>query len=236
MKEIEDLQARGFSILRPLSDSELAETNGFLLSRSIYVDAHVPQTQRNRGADTRYPRASAPASECVCVHTDDAILAPHLLERAMELTDVAASYLGRDPPVSYSANVFWTRPGPGEVRKDIQAFHRDADDDRFLAMFVYLTDVVRDDDGPQDLEGPDGVSRAIYGSAGTVFLADTSRPHRGRKPTTGERGIAWWRWGVSDRPAANEWDKIEPISAGRLGLRYPSDPRLRESIKLLVTP
>lgn len=226
------LRAEGFAYLDPLR--EIAETNAFLLSRPVYVDAHVPQTARNRGSDVRFARAAAAGSECVCVHTDDAIVAPHIFERGLELTDVASAYLGRDPAVAYSANAFWTCPGPAALREDIQAFHVDQDDVRFLAMFVYLTDVTDDAGGPQDLEGPDGVVRTIYGPAGTVFLADTSRLHRGRKPTGGERGIAWWRWGVSDRPPANAWDKIEPISAAQLGDRYPPDPRLQESIKLLV--
>lgn len=228
------LRETGFAMLRPMTPEELEQTRAFLLSREVYVDAHVPQTARNRGADVRVRRELATGSECVCVHTDDAIAAPHLLERGLEHLDLASEYLSRDPAVAYSANAFWTRPGSAALRDDIQSFHCDQDDVRFLAMFVYLTDVLTDDDGPQDLEGPDGTRRTIYGAAGTVFLADTMRPHRGRKPVAGERGIYWWRWGVSDRPAANEWDKIEPMAATAFGDRYPADGRLRESIRLLV--
>lgn len=230
------LHAEGFAVLDPLTQDQIEETNHFLTSRPVYVDAHVPQTERNRGTDHRFRRSESHASECVCVHTDDAIVAPHLFERGLALTDVASEYLGRDPAVAYSANAFWTRAGRAALRDDIQSFHVDSDDVRFLAMFCYLTDVQEPGDGPQDLEGPDGIKRTIYGQAGTVFLADTMRSHRGRKPTHGERGIYWWRWGVSDRPAANAWDKIEPIKAERLGIRYPADARLRESIRLLVTP
>lgn len=231
------LRTTGFAVLSPLDGIE--ETNAFLLSRPVYVDAHVPQTARNRPRlsddTTRFERRLAENSECVCVHTDDAILAPNIFERALAMTDVAAAYLDCEPPVAYSANAFWTRPGPAPLRDDIQAFHVDRDDVRFLAMFVYLTDVLAAEDGPQDLEGPDGVVRTIFGPAGTVFLADTSRSHRGRKPLQAERGLAWWRWGVSERPEANRWDKIEPVAAARLAGRYPEDLRLRESIRLLVT-
>ncbi len=228
------LREHGYVVLPALRFSELAELNAFLLSRPVFADAHVPQTARNRGAGA-VPRAEAAASECVCVHTDDAILAPHLIERALAMTPVASEYLGCDPAVSYSANVFWTRPGPAGERPDIQAFHRDEDDVRFLAMFVYLTNILTAADGPQDLYGPDDVCRTIYGPAGTVFLADTSRLHRGRKPTERERGLAWWRWGVSERPPAGVWDKIEPVPSAALAGRYPADAKLRESIKLLVT-
>lgn len=235
---LRSIAATGFVMLPPMAPAHFEEMQEFLLSRMVYVDAHVPQTARNRGSDARFIRdgAEATASECVCVHTDYAIIAPHWMERGLELTDLASAYLGRDPAVAYSSNFFWTRPGAAPVRDDIQAFHKDADDERFLGMFIYLSDVYSDEQGPHDLEGPDGVVRTIYGPAGTMFLANTMLPHRGRKPTAGERGFGWWRWGVSDRPPANEWDKIEPISAATLGGgRYPDDPRLRESIRLLVS-
>lgn len=237
MDHLDELRAQGFTLLDPLTAEQVAETNAFLLSRPVYVDAHVPQTSRNaRGADVTVPREQAAASECVCVATADAIVAPHVFELGLAATALAGAYLGRDPPVAYSANAFWTRAGAGGTRPDIQEFHRDTDDERFLAMFVYLTDVSGEDGGPQDLHGPDDVVRTIFGPAGTVFLADTSRLHRGRKPAAGERGIAWYRWGVSDRPPAGVWDKVEPVPAAALGVRYPADPWLQESAKLLVTP
>lgn len=234
--ELTWLRTNGFAMLKPLQAVELAELRAFLLSRPVFPDAHVPQTARNRDpAATPVPRSAAAGSECICIPTADAVCSPHLLERALAMTDVASAYLGRDPAVAYSANVFWTRPGPAGSRPDIQEFHVDSDDVRFLAMFVYLSDVETDAQGPQDLVGPDGVQRTIRGPAGTVFLADTSRLHRGRKPSQGERGLAWWRWGVSDRPEANRWDNIEPVSASWLMPgRYPADPRLQESIRLLV--
>lgn len=237
MGHIEQLRTQGFAVMDSLtlSPREAAEVNAFLLSRPVYIDAHVPQTSRNlHGRDVTVPRAAASASECVCVGTADAITAPHLFERGLGATDIAAAYLGRDPPVAFSMNAFWTRPGTAAVRTDIQAFHRDADDVRFLAMFFYLNDVLSDDDGPHDLEGPDGIARTVYGPAGTAFLADTSLPHRGRKPIARERGMAWYRWGVSDRPPAGVWDKVEPVAAAVMAGRLPGDARLRESVRLLV--
>ena len=230
-----DLKTQGFSLLPSFDFVQTKQIELHFYSFPVHRDAHVPQTARNRNDPQPIPRELCRDSECVCVPTFAAITAPHIFERALSLTDVAASYLECDPPVMYSANAFWTRPGPAGTRPDIQEMHRDLDDTRFLAMFVFLTDVADDGDGPQDLTGPDGVVRTIRGFAGTCFLADTSRDHRGRKPWQRERGLAWVRWGVSPRPPANEWDKIEPIPAAALGPgRYPSDPRLRESIKLLV--
>lgn len=233
---LDALRTFGFAVLETIPQKEFDDVRHYLHSRQVIIDAHVPQTARNRGDFMLHDRSEAAASECICIHTNDAIRTPHLFEKALSLTDVASEYLGRDPAVAYSANVFWTRPGAAALRDDIQSFHVDQDDVRFLAMFVYLDDVREPADGPQDLEGPDGIKRTIYGKAGTVFLADTMRPHRGRKPTSKERGLYWWRWGVSDKPPAGQWDKIVPIPSSGLGSRYPSNQRLQESIRLLVSP
>lgn len=222
----------GCAFVYPLDCRQVREINDYFQAKPIYPDAHVPQTARNAGRTT-VDRSHAPDTECFCVHTDDAIRAPFLLERALELTDVAAGYLGVDPPVLYSANAFWTRPGPNPTRPDIQEFHRDYDDVRFLALFVLLTDTDKEE-GAQELEGPDGVVRQIHGPAGTCFLADTSRRHRGLKPRHRERGIVWFRWGISEYPPANRWDHIEPVCREQLGDRYPVDPRLQRSVRLLV--
>ncbi len=234
MEIMEELRATGVAKIESLTPDQIAETNSWLLSRPVFADAHVPQTARNEGRGM-VDRSTAAGSEYVCVHTDDAILAPHLIEFGLSTVNLAAEYLGRDPPVAYSMNAFWCRPGAA-LRTDIQAFHRDADDVRFLAVFVYLTDILTPEDGAHDLLGPDGVVHTVLGPAGTAFLADTSFEHMGRKPQTRERGIAWFRYGVSDHPPAGVWDKIEPIAAARLGDRYPTDPRLCEAIKLLVAP
>lgn len=231
---VQELRETGVTMLEAMTYTEAMILRAFLLSRAVYQNAHVPQTARNRGADQTVDRWKAKASEYICVSTADAILSPYILERAMATIDIAAEYLGRDPPVGYSMNAFWTRPGP-TMRADLQDFHVDADDPQgFLAMFVYLSDVLTDQDGPHDIKGPDGEIRTIRGFTGTIFLANTALPHRGRKPISGERGIAWFRWGKSDRPPANVWDGIQPIDRAWLGSRYPADLRLREAIKLLA--
>lgn len=232
---LKELVETGFVVVGHLPREKIDEINAHLAQAPVFVDAHVPQAARNRG-DGEIPRDCERhrATECFCVLNDHATTAPYLFEIALGLTGLVADYLQRDPPRLYSTNAFWTRPGRSPNRSDIQDFHRDADDTRFLAMFVYLTDVLTDDDGPHDLYGPDGVVRTIYGPAGTIFLADTSRDHRGRKPRSRERGLLWYRWGVSDLPPAGQWDKVQPIPAALMGDRYPADERLRSSIELVV--
>lgn len=232
---VESLRSIGLATVGSFPPSEINAINDHLLSRPVYLDAHIPQTARRRG-DEPVDRSQIGDSECYCVHTTEALLAPHLLERALSLTDVAARYLGLDPPILYSTNAFWTRPGPRAARGDIQGFHKDEDDDRFLAMFTLLTDVLAPDDGAHELVGPDGHTRQVMGYAGTIFLADTSYSHRGIKPTKTERGIHWFRWCIHDRPAAYVWDGLFPVSSSLLGDRYPTDLRLRQSLNPLVNP
>lgn len=232
-----ELRKTGIARVGAIPADDLAALNGWLLSQPVYAEAHVPETAR-RGGRGRIDRTApaARSASVVCLDLRDALVAPGLLELALGLTDAVAAYLERDPPLAYSTNAFWTRPAGG-IRDDIQAFHRDADDTRFLALFVYLTDVFDDADGPHQMIGPNGETRAIFGPAGTAFLADTRNEHCGLKPTRGEeRGIAWFRWGVSDPPVSYVWDRNAPIAAAELGDRYPADPRLRESLRLLVTP
>lgn len=209
----------------------------YFAERPIYRDAHVPQTARNRGEAAPDFHPTSSVRECYCVHTDDAVLAPYLLEAGLSLLGAAGAYLGTPDPFVYSANAYWTLPGAEPARADIQEFHVDADDEAgFLALFTYLTDVGGKWDGAHQLRGPDGIVRTVLGPAGTAFLADTRNEHRGLKPQTRERGIHWLRYSVSERPAAYVWDGLRPISCDRLGGRYPSDPRLRRSLQPLVTP
>lgn len=232
--KIAALRSHGYVFLDSLTPQQVTALNQYALSRPVYRDAHIPETARRQGLEPR-PRREASDSECVCLSLSDAIQAPFLLERALELTDAVAAYLDCDVPAAYSANIFWTRPGKN-VRPDIQESHRDLDDVRFVVMFTYLTDVLADQDGPHIIEGPDGNVRPIYGRAGTAFLADTSNLHCGLKPLREERGIAWWRWGVSDPPEAYRWDRNEPIPHTEILARYPDDLRLAWSMRLLVTP
>lgn len=235
---VNELRETGLAHLRPIGQDDMRQVLWHFGRNPVYVDAHIPATAANRG-ETTFERSHERAanSECVCAPMAVTIKAPWIFERGLALREVACNYLHTFRPLAYSMNAFWTRPGAAPLRDDIQAFHRDMDDPKgFLAMFVYLTAVHDDADGPHVLVGPDGNARRVYGPAGTVFVADTSHNHCGLKPTRRERGMAWFRWGVSDPPDSYVWDKNEPIPAQGLDFRYPVDPVLRDAVKLLVTP
>lgn len=180
-----------------------------------------------------------------CHDMHDVVLAPHLWELIVSLIPTAEAYLEARPNL-YSVNAFWSRPSNDVAWKDLQTYHRDKDDDRFLALFVYGTDVLDINDGPHlfrvgthlrlDLEAEQCFEQefqpiSIYGPAGTAFLADTRGLHMGCKPRRGERLLLWARWGVSARPASYSWDKLEPVE---IGDRYHIDPETRELVKLVA--
>lgn len=224
--EVEQFRREGFRRLDPLSGRQVDEVLGYLKSRPVFNGRHVVQ-----GDVSGFSSWDDAAGSNVLAWTlADAVLMPHVLERALAMTDFAAEYLGVPIPLLYSMNVFCTRPGQ-PVRPDIQDWHRDQDDYRFLPMFFYLTDV--GPDARQELR-VDGREIGIDGPRGTVFLSDTMREHRGLKPQHSERIVGWARWGVSDPPESYKWDKLEATDRALLGDRYPSDPRLRESIHLVV--
>jgi hypothetical protein len=72
---------------------------------------------------------------------DDVVGAPHLLELANrpDILSLVERHLGC-PPTLYSLHAWWSFSGHGKAEFS-QAFHRDLDDYRFCALFVFLTDV-----------------------------------------------------------------------------------------------
>jgi hypothetical protein len=174
--------------------------------------------------------------------------APHFLDFATQFTDFAEEYLGSFPYL-YSTHSFWTKPAKGAVNPDIQHWHRDRDDKKFVAMFMFGTDVLDANDGPHmfvrgshrvddgrtvltEEPDPKTVIR-IYGKAGEIFFANTFGFHMGMRPTLGVRLLHWARWGVSCPPAAYGWDKVSPVPGSTVPME-PPDEKIMESTKFLV--
>lgn len=176
-----------------------------------------------------------------CWAPEDVLRAPYFFEYVTRLTYVAQSYLGR-LPLLYSVNAFTTYPIEGPPNPDIQDWHRDKDDTKFLALFIYLTDVLTEADGAHLFKQgthshaviTEGPIATVLGPVGTAFMADGRGLHMGIRPSSKPRTIAWARWGISDPPASYLWDKQSPVSREVLGYRYPDDPELRDSIHLVV--
>ena len=169
------------------------------------------------------------------------VTAPYFWELGLSLFPTVAAYLETDEPRLYSMNAFWARPSAAAPMRDLQTFHRDHDDERFVALFVYGTDVLEPADGPHRFvrgshtfreDDGNNDSMNVYGPAGTAFLADTRGLHMGMKPTRGERLILWARWCVSERPWSYDQDRLAPVTA--VGDRYRVDARTRELTKLVL--
>lgn len=184
--------------------------------------------------------------EAACYEMESVVTAPHFFEWALRLTDFAGFSMGEFPRM-YSCNAFWTRPGPSEDNPHIQVWHRDRDDRKFVALFLYGTDVLTEDDGPhlfalgthkfndgqnRPPESREPVKR-IFGSAGTMFLANTAGLHLGLKPKSHERLLAWARWCVSKEPYSYKFDGLKPVPASKLSIPRPLD-RTVESTEMVV--
>lgn len=87
-------------------------------------------------------------SSIASYHLDDSINCPHLLKIATDPTvlGIVEEYLGCVPTI-YSFNTWWYFPG--YPQSGPQDFHRDIDDYKFLALFIYLTDVYGNENGGQ---------------------------------------------------------------------------------------
>lgn len=203
------------------------------------VLAYLEGRPRYRGHVKGMSVAPHQPGNSTCWAPEDILSAPHFLEFALGMTRIAREYLGRDP-LLYSVNAFTTYPISGPMNPDIQEWHRDRDDVKFLALFVYLTDVMDVNDGAHLFKvgthegAADGDVRTVLGPSGTAFLADTRAFHMGVRPVSRPRTVAWARWCVTDPPASYLWDGQAPCDRAVLGDRYPVDEGLRASMRLVV--
>jgi hypothetical protein len=163
--------------------------------------------------------ASLPPGTATAPYALSAVLdCPHVLERVNDpaMLALAQRYLGCKPTLS-SIGIRWSLPTPARP-SDVQRFHRDPDDWRFLKLFVYLTDVDAAS-GPhvyaaashrargslrarlwtrQEVEGRFGAAAlvTVAGRAGTSFMADTYGVHAGGVPVSQPRLILQAQYSV----------------------------------------
>lgn len=197
-KTLQELGSDGYApIPALLSNGQIADIRSFFRSRLLtprsgngnpFTVDHVPQGVRIADYSLR-----------------DIIDAPHILGLANHpsLLRLAARYIGCKPTIS-ALGLRWSFPG-ATAGTDVQAFHRDSDDWRYMKILVYLTDV-NDEAGPhvyvkgthrtrapmrlqlyKDAEiskryGDDQLIVAT-GNAGFGFAVDTSGIHKGAVPT-----------------------------------------------------
>lgn len=228
------------NVYPPLGPGPAAEIAAYLRAAPCYNEhCKVYSDQVARSWDE-----TAAMADVWCHDLETVVNAPHLWDLAISLLPTAAAYL-EAPPRLYSLNAFWTRASDNPPMTDLQTLHRDRDDERFLALFVYGTDVLRYPDGPHTFRvgthrtdhvpSDITVDHEIYGPAGTAFLSDGRGLHMGVKPTSpNPRLILWARWGISERPWAYGQDQLSPVAAALLGDRYPADAATRKLVELVA--
>jgi hypothetical protein len=210
-----------------------------VMSSATEILDHLNGRQTHHGHVKGASVAQHQPGNSSCWSMSDVLAAPNFFEFALGMVGTVREYL-RQEPLLYSVNAFTTYPVSGPMNPDIQEWHRDRDDVRFVALFIYLTDVLRPEDGAHLFQvgthdgRESGPIRTVLGRAGTAFLADTRGLHMGVRPVSLPRTMAWARWCVSDPPASYVWDRQSPCSREVLGARYPTNEGVRASIRLVV--
>jgi hypothetical protein len=193
------LERDGIAMLPNLfSTSELADVVGFFLNQQVAAPG-----------GGCVARDGLPAGATMAAYHLATVVACPWLMTAINRADIlrlASAFLGCKPTLC-AVGVRWSFPG--SKSDDVQAFHRDPDDWRFLKLFVYLTDV-DGESGPhiyvagshntrrpwraktyaqEQVEAQFGKQnmRAILGARGTTFIADTSGIHAGIPPQRAPR-------------------------------------------------
>lgn len=118
--------------------------------------------------------------------------------RDPKILSLVQSYFGCFPTI-YSLNCWWHKY-TNQVY-GTQQNHRDYDDFKFLAFFIYLSDIDASNGPhvfyPKTQNGEHSEEKKmILGRAGTAVLADTYAIHRGQPLLRGERLLLWWRYGL----------------------------------------
>jgi hypothetical protein len=195
--DLQKLQEYGCVVFHDfLNADEVSEVRSLTDSLSGY-NAHVPVF--SDGVKRRYD--SEYEFNTLSYSPEEFFQNKTLLEKMTNpyITSLVQSYL-QCYPTLYSLNCWWHKFSDKSYNMT-QSTHRDYDDFKFLAFFIYLTDV---DDGngphvfyPKTHGGKDGSEQiAIKGKAGTAILADTYALHRGQPLEKGERLLIWWRYGL----------------------------------------
>jgi hypothetical protein len=191
------------------------------LAKAPVFDAHV------WALSSRAAHTLDEGLETACSTMETVATAPGMLDLVDQFTPLAEAYFG-EPALLYSLNAFWTAPGPSVPNSNIQSWHRDRDDRKFLVMFIYGSDVLAPEDGThlyargshRDDSANGGEVVEVRGQAGTIFFADTSGRHFGLKPTRGRRMMLWARWGVTDPPPVYLHDELAPVARVKVPHAY----------------
>jgi hypothetical protein len=216
--KIKDIVNEYIEQIEPCHDVEIEKSlkeNGYVVIENFFskeqVDEIVKLTENLPGYNFHIPnRAFNQETKIFSDDSDWAITAykmDHMLKNELilktitdaKLVSLAQSYLGCLPTI-HSVNLWWSK-FTGEVFHT-QKIHRDIDDYKFLAFFIYLSDVDENNGPhvfyPKTQNGSNDLSekKVITGKAGTAIIADTYAWHHGSPLNEGKRLMIWTRYGL----------------------------------------
>jgi hypothetical protein len=136
---LDEFLAKGFIQVPVVVPSEMSTAvREYFEASMAYTGSHVYTSDRHMR-----PLAAVRGQYQLAGYTMDQVLrAPYLTDlfNFPPIVDFIELYLGCVPTL-YSVNAWWSFPAPSPKQTNVQYFHRDNDDWRFCALFLYLTDV-----------------------------------------------------------------------------------------------
>ena len=212
MNVVEKLKLDGIAHQGLMPREHLDELLAFLATCKVW-DAHVvPHAKQS------FPFVKDKGVWPMFCHAmEDMVRAPHFFEYAYAIGyPVARDYFG-EKPCLYSLNCFWTQPGT-TTYADTHSWHRDADDRKQLAMFLYGTSVGDLGDGAHLYQR--GTHRLADGSV-DYFFNDASSPDNPAPTINAAQAIMDAQLG---RPAASPPAHLMATMVGPAGTLFFSDP------------
>lgn len=140
------LRAQSYTPL-PLTVPNVEEVRRYFEINPVHKGSHIFSFD-GRPQQMADVRASFPMAG---YRADQVLRAPGLIDVLNDprLIDLIEAYLGCVPTL-YSVNAWWSHPANKPEMTNVQFFHRDTDDWRFVTLFIYLTDVDAES-GPHQL-------------------------------------------------------------------------------------
>lgn len=235
MNLLDQLNQDGIVVLpQRLTSHQIACVTNYLSNFDILVGGHVARIGGQRVPHPLFLKSpgSFEHNGLACYELSTIVLAPFIIETALGYLDFIESYLG-GPAVMYSVNAFWSLKSAGP-RVETQIFHRDNDDEKFLALFTYLTDV--DETCAHKFvaashRGYAGAIIEVKGPAGTIFIEDGRGLHKAECQNEKPRLMSWVRFGVSAPPGVYGFDRLQKISSP---LYFRLSEREREVCRFIV--
>jgi hypothetical protein len=239
---IDELRTDGIAFAQDwLRPHEVVEVFEHLMDRTIQMGGHVTK-YAGGGPTTREFMADQDkhaGNSLGCYDLETAATCPHLMPKALNYLSLAEEYFSEEALI-YSVNLWWSLAG-GAIKPEVQAWHRDVDDRKFLAMFFYLTRVGKDEahyyargshKTTTEFSSNDGNVVGVVGEPGIFFIEDGYGFHMGMHPNKYSRLAAWARFGVSDPPLSYGVDGLHPVENEKLFSQMTG--KERRATKLLV--